>query len=48
MYCGMPPLMIRPCSSDLWQLRSHSTTWLRPMHAMKMMRLDVEEPLVTV
>ena len=33
---------------DLWQLRSHSATSPRVRLAMKMMRLELEVPLVTV
>ncbi len=45
---GMPPVIARPCSMDLWQLRSHSAISLSPTHADMMARFDADVPFVTV
>ena len=45
---GSPPDITRLCSIDLWQFRSQSAIWSRPTAAMKMTRLDMDVPLVTL
>jgi len=39
--------MVMECSADLWQLRSHKAIWSRVTLAIRMTRLEVEEPFVT-
>src|SRR5262245_22118265 len=46
-YVGMPPDSTSPCSIDLWQLRSQSTTSPSPTAAVTITRFDVDVPLVT-
>ena len=43
----MAPDRVIACSADLWQLRSHRAIWLRVTLAMRITRLDIDEPLVT-
>ena len=45
---GIAPDITRLCSMDLWQFRSQSAIWSRPTAAMKMTRLDMDVPLVTL
>src|SRR6266576_706736 len=40
---GMPPLIARPCSMDLWQLRSHSAISPSPTQALMIARFDPED-----
>ena len=44
----MPPVIARPCSIDLWQLRSQSAISSSPTQADMMVRLDAEVPFSTV
>src|SRR3954464_11147907 len=41
---GMPPQTARPCSIDLWQLRSHSASSSSPTHADMIARFDADVP----
>ncbi len=45
---GMPPVIAKPCSIDLWQLRSARTMSPSPTHALMIVRLEAEVPLSTV
>ena len=40
----MPPVIARPCSIDLWQLRSQSAISLSPTHADMIARFDADVP----
>ena len=40
----MPPVIARPCSIDLWQLRSHSAISLSPTQADMIARFDADVP----
>ena len=44
---GRAPVSIRPCSIDLWQLRSHRAILPSPRQADITIRFDPEVPLVT-
>jgi hypothetical protein len=44
---GMPPLICRLCSMDLWQFRSQSASSLSPTQAAMMERFDAEVPFST-
>ena len=44
----MPPVIARPCSIDLWQLRSQSAISLSPTHADMIARFDADVPFSTV
>ena len=43
----MPPVIARPCSMDLWQLRSHSAISSSPTHADMIARFDADVPFST-
>ena len=43
----MPPVITRPCSIDLWQLRSHSAISSSPTQADMMARFDADVPFST-
>ena len=44
---GMPPVIARPCSIDLWQLRSQSAISPSPTHADMIARFDADVPFST-
>jgi hypothetical protein len=44
---GIPPVITRPCSIDLWQLRSQSAISASPTHADMMARFEPEVPFRT-
>ncbi len=48
MNTGMPPVSARPCSMDLWQLRSQSAISPSPTQAVMMVRLEADVPFSTV
>ena len=43
----MPPVIARPCSIDLWQLRSQSAISSSPTHADMIARFEADVPFST-